>query len=148
VVSSFAWFVSSRTWLLMASELCMGVMLMIFSIKPANGPIQSLVRAHLRAARSDGVNSFTVGAGIGHFVMAITLADACDIFANGPRTKKAPPKRGPQSIALRCRVTPPFAELRQMLLVDAIDPGLHVGMTTLEYDREFADQPSRAKPLE
>jgi hypothetical protein len=28
------------------------------------------------------VNSFTVGAGIGHFVMAITLADACDIFAN------------------------------------------------------------------
>jgi hypothetical protein len=30
------------------------------------------VRAHLRAALSDGVNSFTVGAGIGHFVMAIT----------------------------------------------------------------------------
>jgi len=28
------------------------------------------------------VNSFTVGAGIGHFVMAITLADTCDIFAN------------------------------------------------------------------
>jgi hypothetical protein len=40
------------------------------------------VRAHLRAALRDGVNSFTVGAGIGHFVMAITLADACDIFAN------------------------------------------------------------------
>jgi hypothetical protein len=36
----------------------------------------------LRAALSDGVNSFTVGAGIGHFVMAITLADACDDFAN------------------------------------------------------------------
>ena len=35
--------------------------------------------------------------------------------------EKAPPKRGPQSIALRCRVTLPFAELRQMLLVDAID---------------------------
>jgi hypothetical protein len=28
------------------------------------------------------VKRFTVGAGIGHFVMAITLADACDIFAN------------------------------------------------------------------
>ena len=34
-----------------------------------------------------------------------------------------------------------------MLLVNAIDPGLHVGMTTLEYDREFADQSSRAKPF-
>ena len=32
----------------------------------------------------------------------------------------------PQSIALRCRLTPSFAEFRQMLLVDAIDPGLHV----------------------
>jgi hypothetical protein len=40
------------------------------------------MQAHSRAALSDGVNSFTVGAGIGHFVMAITLADACDIFAN------------------------------------------------------------------
>jgi hypothetical protein len=52
------------------------VLLMIVSIT------YSLVRAHLRAALRDGVNSFTVGAGIGHFVMAITLADACDIFAN------------------------------------------------------------------
>jgi hypothetical protein len=34
----------------------------------------------------------------------------------------------PQSIVLRCRVTLPFAELRQMLLVDAIDLGLHLGM--------------------
>ena len=33
---------SSRTWLLMASELCMGVLLMIFSIKP--GRIQ--VKVH------------------------------------------------------------------------------------------------------
>ena len=28
----------------------------------------------------------------------------------------------PTSIVLRCRVTPPFAELRKMLLVDEIDP--------------------------
>ena len=35
------------------------------------------------------------------------------------------------SIVLRCRVTPPFAELRQMLLVDAIDLGLHLGMNSL-----------------
>jgi hypothetical protein len=34
----------------------------------------------------------------------------------------------PTSIVLRCRVTPPFAELRQMLLVDAVDLGLHLGM--------------------
>ena len=34
----------------------------------------------------------------------------------------------PQSIVWRCPVTPPFAELRQMLLVDEIDPGLHLGM--------------------
>ena len=52
-----------------------------------------------------------------------------------------------QSIVLRCRVTPPFAELRQMLLVDAIDLGLHIGMPTFEYYREFADQSSRAKPF-
>ena len=53
-----------------------------------------------------------------------------------------------QSIVLRCRVTPPFTELRQMLLVDAIDLGLHLGMPTLDQDGEFADQPSRAKPVE
>ena len=35
-----------------------------------------------------------------------------------------------------------------MLLVDAIDLGLHLGMPALDYDREFADQPSRAKPVE
>jgi hypothetical protein len=38
----------------------------------------------------------------------------------------------PQSIVLRCRVTPPFAELRQMLLVDAVDLGLHLGISALE----------------
>ena len=48
----------------------------------------------------------------------------------------------PQSIVLRCRVTLPFAELRQMLLVDEIDPGLHLGMPALDQDGEFADQPS------
>jgi hypothetical protein len=42
----------------------------------------------LSAALSDGVNSFTVGTGIEHFVMAITLAGACDVFAN---TQKAVP---------------------------------------------------------
>ena len=35
-----------------------------------------------------------------------------------------------------------------MLLVDAIDLGLHLGMPALDYDREFADQPSRATPVE
>jgi hypothetical protein len=54
----------------------------------------------------------------------------------------------PQSIVLRCRVTLPFSELRQMLLVDAINLGLHLGMPVLDQDREFADQPSRAKPVE
>jgi hypothetical protein len=49
----------------------------------------------------------------------------------------------PQSIVLRCRVTPPFAELRQMLLVDAIDLGLHLGMPALDRDGEFTHQPSR-----
>jgi hypothetical protein len=49
---------------------------------------------------------------------------------------------------LRCRVTLPFAELRQTLLVDAINLGLHLGMPALDQDREFADQPSRAKPIE
>src|SRR4051794_12060779 len=54
----------------------------------------------------------------------------------------------PQSIVLRCRVTPLFAELCQMLLVDAINLGLHLGMPALDQDREFADQPSRTKPFE
>ena len=54
----------------------------------------------------------------------------------------------PTSIVLRCRITPPFAELRQMLLVDAINLGLHLGMPALDQDRELADQPSRAKPVE
>jgi hypothetical protein len=60
--------------------------------------------------------------------------------------EKAPPKRGPQSIVLRCPV-PPFGELRQMLLVDKIDPGLHVGMSALHQDGELAHQSSRAKPF-
>jgi hypothetical protein len=49
---------------------------------------------------------------------------------------------------LRCWVTLPFAERRQMLLVDAIDLGLNLGMPALDQDGEFADQPSRAKPVE
>ena len=53
----------------------------------------------------------------------------------------------PKSIVLRCRVTV-FAELRQMLLVDAINLGLHLGMPALDQDRELTDQPSRAKPVE
>ena len=41
------------------------------------------VRGHTCAPLSVRVvNTLTVGSGIGHFVMAITLADACDIFAN------------------------------------------------------------------
>jgi hypothetical protein len=44
---------------------------------------------------------------------------------------------------LRCRVTPPFAERREMFLVDAIDLGLDLGMPALDQDGEFADQPSR-----
>jgi len=73
---------------------------------------------------------------------------------NADRGKPAPAagaaryRLSPQSIVLRCRVTPPFAELRQMLLVDEIDPGLHVGVPALDQEREFADQPSRAKPVE
>ena len=47
-----------------------------------------------------------------------------------------------QSIVLRCRVTPPFAELGQMLPVNAIDLGLHLGIPALDQDGEFADQPS------
>ena len=35
-----------------------------------------------------------------------------------------------------------------MLLVDAINLGLHLGMPALDQDRDFADQPSRAKPVE
>ena len=54
----------------------------------------------------------------------------------------------PQSIVLRCRVTLPFAELRQMLLEDAIDLSLHFGMPAFDQHGEFADQPSRAKPAE
>ena len=53
----------------------------------------------------------------------------------------------PQSIVLRCRVALPFAELRQMLLVDAINLGLHLGMPALDEDGEFADQSARAKPF-
>jgi hypothetical protein len=49
---------------------------------------------------------------------------------------------------LRCRVTAPLAERRQMLLVDAIDLGLNFGMPTLDQDGEFTHQPSRAKPVE
>ena len=33
-----------------------------------------------------------------------------------------------------------------MLLVDEIDPGLHVGVPALDQEREFADQRARAKP--
>jgi hypothetical protein len=41
------------------------------------------VRGHTCAPLSVGVvNPLTVGSRIGHFVMAITLADACDDFAN------------------------------------------------------------------
>ena len=54
----------------------------------------------------------------------------------------------PQSIVLHCRVTLPFAELRQMFLVEAIDLGLHLGMPALDQDGEFTHQPSRAKPVE
>ena len=54
----------------------------------------------------------------------------------------------PTSIVLRCRVTPPFAELRQMLLVNAVDLGLHLGMPALDQDGEFTHQPARAKPVE
>ena len=43
---------------------------------------------------------------------------------------------------------PPFAELRQMLLVDAIDLGLHLGMPALDHDGKFTHQPARAKPVE
>ena len=35
-----------------------------------------------------------------------------------------------------------------MLLVDAIDLGLQLGMPALDQDRELTDQPSRAKPVE
>ena len=41
-----------------------------------------------------------------------------------------------------------FYELRQMFLVDAINLGLYLGMPALDQDGEFADQPSRAKPVE
>ena len=40
-----------------------------------------------------------------------------------------------------------LVELRQMLLVDAIDLNLHLGMPALHQDGEFADQSSRAKPF-
>jgi hypothetical protein len=50
-----------------------------------------------------------------------------------------------QSIVLRCRVTLPFAELRQMLLVDAINLGLHLGMFALDQDRECAGAGRLAK---
>jgi hypothetical protein len=46
----------------------------------------------------------------------------------------------------RCRLTPSFAEFRQMLLVDPIDPGLHVGMSGASSGRR-AHQSSRAKPF-
>ena len=54
----------------------------------------------------------------------------------------------PLSILLRFRVMLPFAELRQMFLVEAIDLGLHLGMPALDQDGEFTHQPSRAKPVE
>jgi hypothetical protein len=54
----------------------------------------------------------------------------------------------PTSIVLRCRVTPPFAELRQMLLVNAVNLGLHLGMPALDQDGEFTHLPARAKPVE
>ena len=53
-----------------------------------------------------------------------------------------------QSIELRGRVTPPFTELGQMLPVNAMDLGLHLGMPALDKNRELTDQPSRAKPVE
>jgi hypothetical protein len=65
-----------------------------------------------------------------------------------PARKPGGAGRAPQSIVLGRPVTPLFAELRQMLLVDEIDPGLHVGMPALDQDREFTHQPARAKPLE
>ena len=34
-----------------------------------------------------------------------------------------------------------------MVPIDAIDLGLHLWMPALDQDREFADQPSRAKPV-
>jgi hypothetical protein len=49
-----------------------------------------------------------------------------------------------QNQSLRCRVTPPIAELRQMLLVD--DLACTSGVPALDQEREFADHPSRAKP--
>jgi hypothetical protein len=66
------------------------------------------VRPRWRNARAVTVNRFTVCAEIRHFVMAITLVDACDDFANNYANRltrllrRAPgPHRGPVSVRLR-----------------------------------------------
>jgi hypothetical protein len=51
---------------------------------PSTGewPIQSPCEHIGSALAADPVNPFTDSAQIRHFVMAITLADACEVFAN------------------------------------------------------------------
>jgi len=60
------------------------------------------------------------------------------------------PTAFPQSIVLRGRITPPFAERREIFLVDAIDLGLYLGMPALgvhqrgcgRLRRRLADKPA------
>ena len=51
------------------------------------------------------------------------------------------------SIVLRCRVTPPLAELRQTLPVDAIDLGLHLRMPALDRSRPPPQQSRSRKSV-
>ena len=73
-----------------------------------------------------------------------TLSGRCERAQNAGKPRLEPGAAGLvgvsaslQSIVLRCRDMPPFAELRQTLLVDAIDLGLHLRMPALDQDGEF-----------
>ena len=79
-----------------------------------------------------------------------TLSGRCERAQNAGKPRLEPGAAGLvgvsaslQSIVLRCRVMPPFAELRQTLLVDAIDLGLHLRMPALDQDGEFPPGPER-----
>ena len=68
-------------------EFCIVVLLMICSIKPANGLSNRPVWPHWRVALGGTVNSLTVCAGIGHFVTAITPDEASDQNPPGARAE-------------------------------------------------------------
>ena len=73
-------------------------------------------------------------------------------MAGDPRTALRIARRllaiSASSLPVANRLTPPLGlPARKVFFVNAIDLGLHCGMPALHQVGEFADQPSRAKPL-